>query len=268
MKYCFNSVGTAMSRFAFTLIFLQLGLLCLKVHAEPINLTLHPVADATLYESADGERADGAGPNLFVGRTGQGALSKRRATVRFDLSDVPSDVELLSAELTMNFRSSNPGDRQFDLHRLLNDWSEGPSASISGGQGVPASEGDTTWLHRDNPSSLWETEGGDFVSSASASLLVDSSGSFSWASTVSLLSDLETWIDDPSQNYGWIIVGDETRSRTVMQIASRSNPVEDFRPVLSIAYQQQAVPEPDCLSLAFVGLLILLRQTARNRRSA
>ena len=99
-----------MFRFAFTLLFVQLGFLVLAAQAEQAILTLHPVADATLYESVDGDRADGAGPNLFAGRTGQGALSRRRAAVRFDLSTVPSDVELVSAELAVNFRSSNPGE--------------------------------------------------------------------------------------------------------------------------------------------------------------
>lgn len=255
-----------MFRFDYRLTFVLLGFLSLTALAEQHVLTLHPIGDATLYESVDGDRADGAGANLFAGRTGQGTQSVRRALVRFDLSPIPSDVELLSAELTMNFRSSNESDRQFNLHRLLNDWSEGPAASISGGQGVPASEGDVTWLHRDNPSTAWDAPGGDFISSPSSSLLVDATGNFTWESSDSLLSDLQLWTEDAEQNYGWIIVGDETQSRTVMQIASRSNPDVTLRPTLTIAYDQVLVPEPGCLSIMFAFLFVPLRQAATKRR--
>lgn len=94
-------------------------------------------------------------------------------------------------------------NRRCSGHRILEDWSEGPSnPSGSEGGGSPGVAGDVTWVHRVLPDSLWATPGGTFVPSASATLQVADVGSYTFASTSQLVGDVQGWLDDPSTNFG------------------------------------------------------------------
>ena len=55
---------------------------CLAGPALSDTATLTASRDATLYEDAEGDRANGSGQHLFVGRTGQ--PQTRRALIAFD----------------------------------------------------------------------------------------------------------------------------------------------------------------------------------------
>ncbi len=54
------------------------------------TLVIEATNDATLIEDASGLLANGSGPALFVGRTGQATGGVRRAMVRFDLAEGPA----------------------------------------------------------------------------------------------------------------------------------------------------------------------------------
>ena len=199
--------------------------------------------DATLIEHPDGNLGNGSGPSIFVGRTGQSQNGVRRAVVRFDVaSALPEHAVIESASLTLYLAPSNPTTREIRLHRVLADWGEGASAS-SGGSGAPAQTGDVTWIHTFHDSEFWVHSGGQFVGRVSARLDVAGSGFYTWDSTHHLVQDVRLWTSNPSRNFGWILIGDETEPQTAKNFASRERPDLALRPALEITYRLPGFPE-------------------------
>ncbi|MCK5942506.1 MAG: DNRLRE domain-containing protein [Planctomycetes bacterium] len=185
------------------------------------NLTLLADRDATLYESATGDLANGGGNGLFIGVTGQPKV--RRALVRFDLSGIPAGSRILSATLTTNSTASaSASPLVTDWHRVLVDWSEGTTvAPGNGGGGGTAQSGDVTWLHRDYPQVSWSNAGGDFAATPSFSMPIQPAGLSGSGFQQGLVDDLQAWLDNPAGNFGWLIKSDESTSSTATKIDSR-----------------------------------------------
>ena len=111
------------------------------------TVTLTASRDATLYEDAEGDRANGSGQYLFVGRTGQ--PQTRRALIAFAIdASIPGDATITMATLALNLSKTPASARTATLHRVLADWGEGSSnAAGQEGDGTTAATGDATWLH-------------------------------------------------------------------------------------------------------------------------
>ncbi len=106
------------------------------------------------------------------------------------------------------------------LHRVLNEWGQGISY-VTGGSGAPAELDDATWLHTYYPGFFWTTMGGDYVMDASAVTAVGpDKGSYIWESG-KMIADVESWLMNPGENYGWILLGDENSPQSVMRFSSR-----------------------------------------------
>jgi hypothetical protein len=205
------------------------------VRAEEV--VLEAVRDATLIESTDGHLANGAGPVFFVGRTGQSADFRRRALVAFDVTAaLPDGAVVTSAALQLVLTPSNATLADVTLHRVLTPWSEGPTAA-SGGGGAPAVTGDVTWIHTDYDDELWGDPGGDFAVQASGVAAVGAAGTFVWSSTPGLVADVQSWLDAPASNHGWILMGDETSPSTSKRFVSRESPDAAMRPQLLVEYR-------------------------------
>jgi hypothetical protein len=200
--------------------------------------------DSTLIESATGELANGAGSALFVGRTSQQVDGRRRALLHFDVAGaIPAGMLVTDAELSLVLTRSNPGPAALRLHRALAHWGEGAAAS-GGGGGAPSAPGDATWIHTFHPDELWDSPGGDFVSSVSAETVAGSAGPYFWGPTPALLADVQAWLDDPGGNFGWILMGGEESSSTAKRFHSRESVEPDVQPVLVVEYSPpcEAVP--------------------------
>ena len=212
--------------------------LCLPVLPAQADM-VHIVADrdATLIEDANGALANGAGPALFTGRTGQSAFALRRALIHFDVAGILPERALIDRVfLSLYQTSANNADvHTVSLHRVLEDWSEGPAFS-SGGGGAAAEPGDVTWLHTDYAEQYWNREGGHFVAHASASEGVAGVGYYTWQSSPALVSDVRIWLHAPQQNFGWLILGDEDQLQSSKRFSSRESAAVDQQPVLTIQY--------------------------------
>jgi hypothetical protein len=131
-----------------TLLFIGTALLSTAVLADTVNLLAEK--DNTLYEDDEGDLSNGAGDNLFTGRTNNSSLI-RRAVIKFDIDGaVPAGATIDSVQLTLNVsRSRNSTAEDTALHRLNSDWGEsGSNALVMGGGGGAAAEiGDATWQH-------------------------------------------------------------------------------------------------------------------------
>lgn len=216
--------------------------------------------DNTLFQDADGEFSNGAGPVFFVGKTGQGL--RRRGVLAFDIAaGVPNGATINSVDLTLHMSRTSSGAVEIGLHRLMSDWGEGKS-NTGGGQGAPSQPGDATWIHTFFDDQFWDKPGGDFASLAGAVKSVGDVGFYTWNSTTDLVADVQGWLDNPAGDFGWLLRGDEDNDQTSKRFDTRENSESDFRPVLKIDFT--AAPEPTGAVFAIVSGLLLLRRRRQN----
>ncbi len=239
-----------------------LGVVAFGDTAQADTVLVGPARDATLIESPSGTLANGAGPHLFAGRTGSFSGSIRRALLAFDLAgSIPPGSVVTGVRLSLHLSQTNAGPSPLTLHRLLGDWSEGPSFATGGGGG-PALPGDVTWIHARFDDRPWNTPGGDFDPRPRATALVDDPGYWSWGGSPELIADVQSWLLDPAAAHGWIVLGDETAPTTVKRFDSREHPDPGLRPILTIDYEPSCEPRyigpgywhRQCLVIASAGI--------------
>ena len=202
-----------------------------------LSVTLSPSKDNTLYEDPGGALSNGAGQYFFVGRTAQATNSIRRGLIEFDIAgNIPTGSLVVSATLQLTMSKTIAGSQPVALHRLTADWGEGTSTAVGEeGSGAAATPGDATWIHTFYTSTLWTAPGGDFVVTASATATVGSVGAYTW-SAAGMVSDVQTWLDAPQANYGWLLLGNETTLTTAKRFNTREHSSPTARPVLIITY--------------------------------
>ena len=197
--------------------------------------TLYPVRDNTLFEDPEGDLSNGSGTVLFFGNSG-GSIA-HRAVLAFDVAaDIPAGSKIVRAEFAFNV--SNAPDsipRIVTLHRVLVEWGEGSSVGTGGG-GAPADTNDATWLHRFYPDSPWSTKGGDFDVVATDSLMVAYKQPYAVSSNL-IAADVQSWLDDPASNFGWLLMGDESLPKTARKLDSREHPTVANRPKLIVEFR-------------------------------
>ena len=212
--------------------------------AGAVSVSLGASQDATLYDAPGSALANGSGEHLFVGLTGQ--PQARRSLIAFDVAGgVPAGATVLSAELTLEHsRTGLPlFENAIALHRATASWGEGASdPTLNEGRGDDALPGDATWVHRTFDDQLWAAPGGDFLSSASATIEVARLGSYTWGPTDAMAADVQAWLDDPTANHGWALVGNEVERRGVKRFDSRERTDETARPVLTVVYAPAGSP--------------------------
>lgn len=193
---------------------------------EAANLVMLSASkDNTLYDTeADdamtiNERSNGAGDYLFAGRVGfDGGWALRRALLAFDIAAaIPAGAVITYAELRLYLSNVPPSANPIglSLHRLTSDWGEGISNGLGAeGQGAPPTSDDATWYQRFYqrlPAETWSSPGAEenYVTTVSSSTVVGNIETvYTWPCTNGLIADVQTWLDTPSTNYGWILLGD------------------------------------------------------------
>jgi hypothetical protein len=204
------------------------------------EITLAPTKDNTIFEDS-GNLSNGQGVFLFSGATAnRNAQLVRRALLSFDIvGNLPAGATITEAslEMTVNKVPSGQVTNDFGLHRLLKDWGEGTSdAGGNEGRGATASAGDATWDDTMTGTS-WDTPGGDFVEAASALTSIAGNGRYTWASTDQLVTDVQSWLNQPDSNFGWIVIGDESVGRTAKRFASVQSSSDRVWPALNITFE-------------------------------
>jgi len=219
-----------------------MGLEVLEDRLLLTTVTLTPSKDNTLYEDGAGGRSNGAGDHFFVGRTGQNRIV--RGLIAFDVAgNVPAGSTINSATLTLNMSMTKSGNTTVGLHSVSQNWGEGISnAGMGEGGGAFATTGDATWLHNFFNTSTWTTAGGDFNATASATQTVGGVGGYTWASTSQTVANVQSWLDNAADNFGWLVLGNETA--IAKRFDTRENPTPANRPRLTIDFDP-----PKALSL-------------------
>ena len=195
---------------------------------------INPSKDNTLYEydPAEGDHSNGAGFHFFAGENAMSEI--RRGVLAFDVAGaIPAGSTITAVSLSMNMSMSPAGALTVELHKLLADWGEGTShAPMGEGDGAPATPNDATWRHRFYDNVFWTTQGGDFSATVSASQSVGGTGHYTWSSA-QMVADVQSWLDNPASNFGWLVLGDETAIATAKRFDTRESASP---PILTIEF--------------------------------
>jgi spore coat protein A len=101
----------------------------------------------------------------------------------------------------------------------------------------------------------WSTPGGAFAATASATTAVDRDGRrFTW-SAARMVTDVQGWLSTPTTNHGWILVGDETATRTAKRFDSHENGDVTRRPILTVTYTAPAATGACCAASGSCSLV-------------
>jgi hypothetical protein len=110
--------------------------------------------------------------------------------------------------------------------------------SFGGGLGAPSTAGDATWLHRFYPGDPWAQAGGDFDPTPVATTAVPPTpAQYEWGSTPEMVSLVQSWVNAPAGNFGWLLRGDETASVTARRFFTREATSVSNRPHLLVTYE-------------------------------
>jgi hypothetical protein len=191
--------------------------------------------DSSIY--AESNNTNGAGMGIFAGNTRVGLA--RRGLLQFDLSAIPEGATINSVSLQLKVSRTIVGASDQSLHLLLSDWGEGErDPEGEEGTGITPHEGNVTWNSNFHNQSSWDTAGGDYVESASAIASIEATNFVAEWTGDDLVSDVQSWINGDSENFGWILIGDETSSPSAKRYSSSndSRADEGEKPRLVIRY--------------------------------
>lgn len=198
--------------------------------AEEIQIT--PDKDNTIYSESD-TTSNGAGQFLFAGRTNNGNI--RRALIHFDITGaIPAGSIIESVTLTMAVSKTRGGTVPVYLHNLTSNWGEGTSDNgLREGGGAPATKYDATWNQAFYDSLSWNNPGADFNPDIIDSAEVGGIASYTWTSNTDMAATVQDWLDNPQNNFGWLVQGDETDNQSSKRFDSREGM---DKPTLTVTY--------------------------------
>src|SRR5262249_23909110 len=183
-----------------------------------------------------GGDSSGTGRPLFGGRPRHPGDSAGRAPLAFAVAGaIPAAAQVVSVTLTLTLVHTHAGDEPIALHRVLTAWGEGESKT-PGGRGAPVTPGDATWLHTFFPDQRWAQPGGDYAATPSA---VVTAGGDTWGPTPHMAADVQAWLDTRKQNFGWLLLGNETVEGTAKSFASRESEEPAARPRLRVTFRSR-----------------------------
>jgi hypothetical protein len=209
------------------------------------TVLLSPVSDAVIYSPLIGDSgplANGAGDFLHAGVNGNGGGNRTlRSLLRFDPAAViPAGATVTQVVLRVHALKHSG---TLEVRRVTEPWSEGTDDASSGeAGGTSATEGSVTWEHATYPAVTWTTAGATTSAtlSASASATVGQSVAFS---SSTLIAEVQDMLDFPALNHGWRLENtDQTTPSNSIQMASRTHPTEELRPVLEVGYTLSPLP--------------------------
>jgi hypothetical protein len=230
-----------MRKQAVVLACLGAGILLQPYSSRADTTNLFPVEDTALRSSAPDNNFGAVNP-LPLGVSTFGT-SRNRMLLKFDVSGIPANATITSATVRVTVVMDPNPAANFSLHRVLKDWTEGNKTGTTS-FGAAATSGEATWNSRMHLIAPWAAGGGlsgtDFAATASATTNL-SAGTKDFTSA-ELISDVQSWLENPGTNYGWILIATGEPNNTGKQIASREDSIN--RPVLVVGYSTPVAPPP------------------------
>ena len=190
--------------------------------------------DTSLYQDRP-DNTNGGGVHLFAGITAQSQA--RRALIRFDLTGaMPAGSTIQQATLRLTVNRGREGDTTNTLSRLVADWGEGNvDAGEPGGLGASAMPGDATWVQSFHQQTSWAQNGGDYAAAQTMAVVGEAVGSVATFTSAAMAVDVQFWLENPAQNFGWLIRGNESSLQNARRYSS-SEAQSAESPTLTIEY--------------------------------
>lgn len=183
--------------------------------AQPaINIT--SCIDNTIYEEST-SLSNGSGDFIIVGRlpSSQGGHI-RRGLIQTEFCFIPSNATVISVELNIQVQS---GWGNVSLHKANKAWDEGTSdATGDETSGAAATANDATWGFSKFNSIPWDSNGGDFDATPSASSLAKG-GETAVFSSSTMREEVQSWVNG-APNHGWLLKGNEGSTGTIISLKS------------------------------------------------
>jgi len=149
-----------------------------------------PTADTQIAKSAATTNYGGVTSLKVDGDDPTGSGEDKYALLKFDLSSIPTTATIQSAKLTTNV--TNGSWQSYEIYALKKAWSESAATWQSSGT-----------------SGAWATAGAkgatDRESTVLGSLSANSAGSATNSLNSSGISKVQSWVQKPSSNYGFVI---------------------------------------------------------------
>lgn len=215
------------------------------------QIELGAAQDATLLGGSDATTNNSlADPGIFVGTDGEG--NPKRGLIEFNIAgSIPSGATITGVTLQMTVgqvagsggggSGGTSGPETISLFDESQAWGQPtnfPGATTFGGtgHGTAPDPGDATWNYAFYSTTPWTIAGGDWSSSltdiADASV-TGTLASFTWSSAA-MVTDVQNWLNDPSNNFGWVIKNaDETDIRTFRAFWSAQGAAANDDPALA-----------------------------------
>lgn len=192
-----------------------------------IQVTLYAIKDAGIFNNAAGTAVQanygsGGSNQMHVGLFNGGVYG--RSLVQFDLTSIPTNATVSNVVLTFSDGGNGQTIPQIFIHKLNSSWTEGnantacvPSGPCNVAGIALTSQTDVTWNERSysagSLSNLWSPAGGNFTSTASATSTAAGNTAKSITS-VGLAQDVQSWVNNGANNFGWLLKMDETITTT------------------------------------------------------
>jgi hypothetical protein len=192
--------------------------------------------DAFIISGSGANNNAGAETAVTAGQIGaDGGNTVRRGLIAFNIAgNIPAGAMILTATFNLDVvRTPTVGavNSNFGLHQITKEWLEGTKSGVSGSA---ATAGEVTWNSAKHLTTTWTTAGGDFVVTPSGSTAVTGNGPYTWNSTPDMVTNVQSWLDSPAANYGWLLKSD---NETAAFTARRFGSIEGGEPAnLTIQY--------------------------------
>jgi hypothetical protein len=167
---------------------------------------LLPIADTTMTDSQPGTNF-GSSLQLPVGVSAPGDVHYH-ALFKFDLSIIPTNATITNVTLNLIVVQNVQPPALFDLSPLLTNWVEG----------------EVTWINR-TASAPWTTPGGlagtDYTSGPYAIAALNGAGTTNAFTGGGLVYIVQSWLNNPASNFGWILIAHDEQAGSGRQVGSR-----------------------------------------------
>lgn len=161
------------------------------------------VAEATIFELPPDTNAGGY-DNICVGNL-DGFVLTRRAFARFGLPEIPPGATVtrvvynFTQERVRSMGAGAPRTANLELRRVEGAWVEGEgtlnAASCGGGDDVPGVNWDNAPPVAGAPSAVVF-----LPTTGNTGITIDTDNG---SADDGLIADVQAWVDDPAENYGW-----------------------------------------------------------------
>jgi len=149
----------------------------------------------------------------------------RRTLLHFDLAAQTGNV-ISGAKLRLNIKSGEDEEVIVQAYPLTRFWEEGNG----GGEYFNSNHDDVLWVQAKNGDE-WTNEGGDYNSTIIGELETSSTG---WTEVTIPTAMVQDWIDNPSTNYGIILLAEGPDKKMVKFYSREGNSGKSPRLVLEM----------------------------------